>query len=130
MLALFCGNCGLQFKPNESFCARCGTARDTNASDLTALLNPGQSQEVSEKMERLSKHFSELHEILRIIEDIAGQTNLLALNAAIQSAMAGEQGRGFAVVADEIRLLAERSTESTKRIATLLKSIQNDVYSG
>jgi len=34
----------------------------------------------------------------------------------------------FAVVADEIRLLAERSTESTKRIATLVKSIQGDTY--
>jgi hypothetical protein len=31
-------------------------------------------------------------------------------------------------VADEIRLLAERSTESTKRIATLVKSIQGDTY--
>jgi methyl-accepting chemotaxis protein len=85
-------------------------------------------QETSKKIKRLGERSNEISEIVRIIDDIADQTNLLALNAAIQSAMAGEHGRGFAVVADEIRLLAERSTESTKRIATLVKSIQGDTY--
>src|SRR5438876_4999738 len=85
-------------------------------------------QETSKKIKRLGERSNEIGEIVRIIEDIADQTNLLALNAAIQSAMAGEHGRGFAVVADEIRLLAERSTESTKRIATLVKSIRGDTY--
>src|SRR6266700_2160641 len=85
-------------------------------------------QETAKKIKRLGERSNEIGEIVRIIEDIADQTNLLALNAAIQSAMAGEHGRGFAVVADEIRLLAERSTESTKRIDTLVKSIQGDTY--
>src|SRR5258708_920452 len=85
-------------------------------------------QETAKKIKRLGERSNEIGEIVRIIEDIADQTNLLALNSAIQSAMAGEHGRGFAVVADEIRLLAERSTESTKRIATLVKSIQGDTY--
>src|SRR5579884_2004949 len=85
-------------------------------------------QETAKKIKRLGERSNEIGEIVRIIEDIADQTNLLALNAAIQSAMAGEHGRGFAVVADEIRLLAERSTESTKRIATLVKSIQGDTF--
>ncbi len=85
-------------------------------------------QETSKKIKRLGERSNEIGEIVRIIEDIADQTNLLALNAAIQSAMAGEHGRGFAVVADEIRLLAERSTESTKRIGHLVKSIQGDTY--
>src|SRR5438067_7941671 len=85
-------------------------------------------QDTSKKIKRLGERSNEIGEIVRIIEDIADQTNLLALNAAIQSAMAGAHGRGFAVVADEIRLLAERSTESSKRIATLVKSIQGDTY--
>ncbi|HLZ25178.1 MAG TPA: methyl-accepting chemotaxis protein [Ktedonobacterales bacterium] len=85
-------------------------------------------QDTSKKIKRLGERSQEVGEIVRIIEDIADQTNLLALNAAIQSAMAGEHGRGFAVVADEIRLLAERVTESTKKIATIVKSIQGDTF--
>jgi methyl-accepting chemotaxis protein len=85
-------------------------------------------QETSKKIKRLGERSQEVGEIVRLIEDIADQTNLLALNAAIQSAMAGEHGRGFAVVADEIRVLAERVTEATKRIATIVKSIQGDTY--
>ena len=85
-------------------------------------------QETAKKIKRLGERSQEVGEIVRLIEDIADQTNLLALNAAIQSAMAGEHGRGFAVVADEIRLLAERVTEATKKIATIVKSIQGDTY--
>jgi methyl-accepting chemotaxis protein len=85
-------------------------------------------QETAKKIKRLGERSQEVGEIVRLIEDIADQTNLLALNAAIQSAMAGEHGRGFAVVADEIRQLAERVTEATKKIATIVKSIQGDTY--
>jgi methyl-accepting chemotaxis protein len=85
-------------------------------------------QETAKKIKRLGERSQEIGEIVRLIEDIADQTNLLALNAAIQSAMAGEHGRGFAVVADEIRLLAERSSEATKRISVIVKSIQGDTY--
>lgn len=85
-------------------------------------------QETSKKIKRLGERSQEVGEIVRLIEEIADQTNLLALNAAIQSAMAGEHGRGFAVVADEIRALAERVTDATKRISTIVKSIQGDTY--
>src|SRR5690625_5966521 len=58
--------------------------------------------------------------IVSVIDEIADQTNLLALNAAIEAARAGDQGRGFAVVADEVRKLAERTSDATQEIATMI----------
>lgn len=85
-----------------------------------------QIQETSKRIKRLGESSQEIGEIVELINDIADQTNILALNAAIQAAMAGEQGRGFAVVADEVQRLAERSSNATKQIEALVKTIQTD----
>ncbi|MEE9343471.1 MAG: methyl-accepting chemotaxis protein [Gammaproteobacteria bacterium] len=85
-------------------------------------------QETSKRIKRLGESSQEIGDIIELINDIAEQTNILALNAAIQAAMAGEAGRGFAVVADEVQRLAERSSNATKQIEALVKTIQTDTH--
>lgn len=74
----------------------------------------------------LSSKASEIGSILQIIDVVAEQTNLLSLNAAIIAAQAGEHGKGFVVVAEEIKQLAERTRNSTREIAKVVKGVQDE----
>lgn len=84
-------------------------------------------QEAARAIKRLGESSQEIGNIVQIINDISDRTSILALNASIQAAMAGDAGRGFAVVADEVQRLAEQSTNSTKQIETLVKTIQGEI---
>ncbi|MDD3224224.1 MAG: methyl-accepting chemotaxis protein [Clostridium sp.] len=73
------------------------------------------------------------NDIVNFVQNISKQTNLLGLNASIEAARAGESGKGFSVVAQEIRKLSNSSTESIKKIDTVLKQVSesvSNIYTG
>jgi twitching motility protein PilJ len=98
--------------------------KDTNKAMEAIRVNV---QETSRSIKRLGESSQEVGNIVQLINDIADRTSILALNASIQAAMAGDAGRGFAVVAEEVQRLAERSTNATKQIDTLIKNIQGEI---
>ncbi|WP_219704118.1 methyl-accepting chemotaxis protein [Marinomonas lutimaris] len=73
----------------------------------------------------LNENIEKIVSVLDVISSISEQTNLLALNAAIEAARAGEHGRGFAVVSDEVRMLSQRTSESTNEIQSIITQLRS-----
>ncbi len=87
-------------------------------------------QNMTVVIQRISDRSTEIHKIVKTIEDIAFQTNILALNAAVEAARAGAAGKGFAVVADEVRALAGKSSSAAKETTVLLSQTVDSMEEG
>jgi flagellar hook-basal body complex protein FliE len=83
--------------------------------------------DTSNALNEANKNAKDTNEILKFIQSISSQTNLLGLNAAIEASRAGDNGKGFSVVAQEIRKLSKSSSESVKKIDSVLKEISGSM---
>ncbi len=78
------------------------------------------------RSQQLGACSQEINEMVQLIGDLAERTSVLALNASIEAALAGEAGQGFAIVAQEVERLAQRATTTTRHIASLVATLQNE----
>jgi methyl-accepting chemotaxis protein len=85
------------------------------------------SESLHKTISKLGEGSKDIAKILAVITEITDKTKLLSLNASIIAAQSGEHGRGFAVVANEMKLLSDKTVESTTEISSILGAIHHNI---
>jgi len=112
--------------PDAATCARAGDQIDREAADglvevRTAAADAGR---VGGSVAALAGALDEVESVVDAIDSLAKQTNMLALNARIEAARSGDAGDGFAVVAREIKVLADGTSDLTKKVSAQLAALR------
>ena len=79
--------------------------------------------QTSEIIRSISDKFTEMMDIISIIDDISATVKLVSINASIESAHAGQYGSGFNVIAKEIKKLSESTKKNAENISQTLRSV-------
>ncbi len=103
------------------------TREDVQESQKQAREMGAEIESKVQKALEQAKIVTQIEALTEAIMGITAQTNILAINAAIEAARAGESGKGFAVVADEIRLLADQSKNTAKKIQNVTGEVTEAV---
>lgn len=82
------------------------------------------SRKVTGQVKELGEETKNINKILELIQAVNKQTSLLAINASIEAVRAGEKGKGFMVVAEQVRKLLDETEEAIRRIAEIVKVIE------
>ena len=72
----------------------------------------------------LKAHFDDVKAATEDLSSMSMKVRLLSLNASVEAARAGDAGKGFSVIAAEVRALAEKSSNDTKNIASVLAAME------
>lgn len=105
-------------------------SRNAQSARDTAKSSEKVAADAAASMNSIADASKEITRVVGVIDDIAFQINLLALNAGVEAARAGDAGRGFSVVASEVRQLAQRASEASKEIATVITKSDTAVSEG
>lgn len=112
--------------PDAASCARAGDQIDREAADgLVEVRTAGaDAGRVGGSVAALAGALDEVDTVVDAIDALAKQTNMLALNARIEAARSGDAGDGFAVVAREIKVLADGTSDLTKKVSAQLAALR------
>jgi len=112
--------------PEATSCADAGVEIDTDAASALADVRTASAdaRRVGGSVQALAASLDDVDTVVDAIDALAKQTNMLALNARIEAARAGEAGAGFGVVAREIKVLADGTSELTRRVTDQLETLR------
>jgi len=106
---------------------------DAQANEIQVTSN--EVLEITAKFQDVAKQTEDSREVAQKARETANRgyqavtdtvEGMERIREQVQStSMAGDAGQGFAVVAEEVERLAERATDATKQISTLIKAIQS-----